>query len=458
MSNPEEIERAVELVTRAVEQAPGRRLPGAALGLLLRREHRELLHTEKLTKFLDRYATRLTLVGRAGDDLLWGLDRDDDAPWVDVDDLLVKDPVFAGPDPALVSLDRVALFHYRSIRDAELVLDPLTVLVGPNGAGKSNLLDGVFRGVQLTRQKPESVFEGLHAVDRVSRRDGGRDGFSMALTGTDGSSFRFDHGASPQERFTVRSGETSKRLPSLLLTPFAQAFGPAVRLSLHAETLAEPTFSEEEEPYLRPDGRYLPSVLDHLAGSDRARLEQIIERVRHLVPRVEDIRTPRRRIQITEWEVLRIDREEVRRPIVREVMGNALEVKVRGSGWTPADQLSEGTLLVIGLHTMLARAVPPKLVLIDDVDRALHPNAQRRLIEQLLKLASPFCKVIATSHSPFVLDPLPPSAVRLVQLDAADATRVGRLTDHPEWEKWDGAMTPAEFWQYAGDDWLAGAE
>ncbi len=40
-------------------------------------------------------------------------------------------------------LKRVRTKGYKSLRDVEVDLDALTVLVGPNGAGKSNLLDAL---------------------------------------------------------------------------------------------------------------------------------------------------------------------------------------------------------------------------------------------------------------------------------------------------------------------------
>ncbi len=134
-------------------------------------------------------------------------------------------------------------------------------------------------------------------------------------------------------------------------------------------------------------------------------------------------------------------------------MGNRLEVKMRGVGWIPSDQLSEGTLLALGLLTILSRAEAPRLLLIDDVDRGLHPSAQRELITQLQEFASARTKIVCTSHSPYVLDPLPVEAVRVV-VSAPDtgATQVYELKDHPEWEKWSKTMTPADFWQYVGDE------
>lgn len=37
-------------------------------------------------------------------------------------------------------LSRIRIAGFRSLREVELTLGPLTVLIGPNGAGKSNLL------------------------------------------------------------------------------------------------------------------------------------------------------------------------------------------------------------------------------------------------------------------------------------------------------------------------------
>lgn len=450
----EDYERAGDELTRHVEAHPDRRVRGAELGQEIRRTRPGLLSTITLTRLLNTYAPRLTVVGRAGDDLVWGLDRDDDAPLdEDIDQLLSIDddgPRAQVPLPE-GGLERVRLRDYRSIRDLTLDLEPLTVLVGPNGAGKSNILDGIFRGVLLTKQKADTVFDGPNALSRIRRRPDGRP--RLELEGG-GWSMTFDPG-DPEHRtpFEIRQGAAQHQLASLLSTSFRKAFGPAVRLHLSANMLARPTWSRELEPYLRNDGFFLSSVLAWLAGADRERLDCVLERVRAVVPQVEDLRTLRVRIPEAVTEVLRIDGQEIRRAVVQDQFGHALEVKVHGS-WTPADQLSEGTLLLIGLHTLLSREPSPRVVLIDDLDRALHPNAQRKLVEQLQGLVGPRRKIVTTSHSPFVLDPLPPEAIRLVQTDEEGATVLGRLTDHPEWPRWEGVMTPAEFWQYAGDEWL----
>jgi predicted ATPase len=51
-----------------------------------------------------------------------------------------------------------------------------------------------------------------------------------------------------------------------------------------------------------------------------------------------------------------------------------------------ANQVSEGTLLMLGLLTAIYSKDRPGLILLDDLDRGLHPKAQRDLIALLRKL------------------------------------------------------------------------
>jgi ABC-type transport system involved in cytochrome c biogenesis ATPase subunit len=400
----------------------------------------------RLTDVLDGYAPELTVVGRSGTDLIWGLGLDEDAPDIDAHAIVQSDAA-AAPRGDEVEWLSARFQNYRSLRDTTIELEPLTVLVGRNGAGKSNILDGLFRASLLTRRKPEVVFSGRHAAERVVGRWAPHEGFSIAVVGSKDWDFEYHHGtpSEPVARkpFVAHMGGAANRLLySLLFTPLGDAFGGATYLRLDASRLCEPTSSMQEEPFLRHDGLFLPSVLAHVAQTDRKRLDEIIDRVKVLVPQVEDLRMP--------WD--KLDNPE------GTVMGNALEVKMRGVGWTPADQLSEGTLLALGLLTLLTRPSPPRILLLDDVDRGLHPSAQRELIGQLCGFANARTKIVCTSHSPYVLDPLPITAVRVVLADPqSGATSIVRLDSHPEWPKWSSTMTPADFWQYVGDlDWPSG--
>ena len=64
----------------------------------------------------------------------------------------------------------------------------------------------------------------------------------------------------------------------------------------------------------------------------------------------------------------------------------------------------------------------PGVVLIDEIDLHLHPKWQRRAVGDLLR-AFPRMQFVATTHSPFIIQSLPPRGdVRLLNLDDPTAT------------------------------------
>jgi predicted ATPase len=140
----------------------------------------------------------------------------------------------------------------------------------------------------------------------------------------------------------------------------------------------------------------------------------------------------------------------------RDVTGSRFELEWDGLGWIAADQLSHGTLLALGLVTAL-RWNPARMVLLDDIDQGLHPAAQRKLVTTLRQILEqqPHVQVVATSHSPFVLDVLQAEEVFVAGAESTTSTRIRRLDQHPAWAKRSQYMHPGEFWSAVGEDWVA---
>jgi predicted ATPase len=125
-----------------------------------------------------------------------------------------------------------------------------------------------------------------------------------------------------------------------------------------------------------------------------------------------------------------------------------------------ASQVSEGTLLVLGLLAALHASGRPSLVLLDDLERGLHPRAQKELISLLrglLKTNSDL-QILATTHSPYMLNSMEANEVRMTFLKDDGATVCAALASHPKFEKWKDEMAPGEMWSLFGEKWLVGKE
>ena len=435
---------------------------GANIGNVLRRElpgfNPQALGFASLTRLLLDAADEIVVIAQKGNDLVWALgesisDRDlEHALGADGD----ADAAAALDPQAPVS--RVEFVNFRSCKRVTLDLASagLTVLVGPNSAGKSTLLYGTNYASQISRGKLRALFSGTRDVRRL-RSSGATGPMEIAIIA--GSNVELRMTAVPVDddntKFTVTLKSPGKKSmswnlpgpppsPSLRDQPESGLFWPSVLLRFQADALAAPSDMEEGEPRLSFDGGGLPTFLAYLANTNREQLERLVESVRKVVPAVEETRQTMRR-----WEPSHIDDRDLP-PTFRW----HLEVKMKGAGWVPADLLSEGTLFAFGIHAVLHQRQPPRILLMDDIDRGLHPKAQRALIQQLKDVSGhggP--QVIISTHSPYILDELPAQSVRVVRA-GGEGTRVRALIEHPEWQEWQSSMTSGEFWTYVGDEWL----
>lgn len=351
----------------------------------------------------------------------------------------------------------------RALADVSVSLRPLTLLVGPNGAGKSTVLDGAHAltraiGTRGIRQRLDRIFAGRWHPDRI--RTAGASG-DIVLTGT------WRAGDETHELTTVvdAASGTAKLLldrqevgelgTGIAFPRQLSWLGSALRLRLEASRLAEESYSAEEIPRIEHDGYGLATVLAWVAQTDRDLMPRLEEQIRCIVPRVRRIRTQRKRINLEEADVVRVDDQAIRRTRPRQVAGDRLEVELEGAGWVPADLLSEGTLICLGILTILNMPERPKLLLLDDIERGLHPRGQRELARLVTDIvATTGTQIVATTHSPFVLDGVDPSGVRVLQIDAQGHTRCRELQEHPDWAKWKDVMKPGELWSWAGESWV----
>jgi len=214
----------------------------------------------------------------------------------------------------------------------------------------------------------------------------------------------------------------------------------ATFLRLNASRMSTASYSDEKTPSLQEDGSAFGALLAHIALVDRTRYDRIVDAVRAVIPAVHG---------------LRLEREKVPRSDP-ELWGHKLIIDFESSPDTPAEEASEGTLLVIGIITAVLSIEHPNLILIDDIDKGLHPKAIVDLIAQLRRILveNPDLQIIATTHSPYLIDNFEGDEIRLTTMSPTAGVVCGRLSDHPDFARWRETMLAGEFWSMVGERWL----
>jgi predicted ATPase len=122
-----------------------------------------------------------------------------------------------------------------------------------------------------------------------------------------------------------------------------------------------------------------------------------------------------------------------------------------------AKHASEGTLLTIAIFSLIAGSDGPAILLIDELERGLHPRALRSLVNQLRKILDvrPDLQIVATSHSPYLADCFQADEILLTSRDDEGCAYVAPVVSHPDWDRWKEEMAPGEFWTTVGEDWVS---
>ena len=189
-------------------------------------------------------------------------------------------------------------------------------------------------------------------------------------------------------------------------------------------------------PKLQANGAGLAAVLDDLKDTDPERWDALLGEMCSWLP---------------EYDQILFDKPS------QGTKGIVLRTK-KGRHPIPAQQLSQGTLVALALLTLAYLPNPPSLIGLEEIDRGLHPRLCADLQDALYRLSYPeSCgekrppiQVIATTHSPYLLDLYRdhPEEVVLAQKKGLEV-EMKRLTDIEHYEEILGESPLSEVW-YSG--------
>jgi len=366
-------------------------------------------------------------------------------------------------------IDRVTLRDFKTHMHTELSLGALTLLVGPNGSGKTSVLQAINMLGQIHYKSSDKLFQPQHGELDLVRHADEVNGFVVGVKGSQGRAIweleleaSMDHTLGYDEYGNTHDIITWPALvrgKSGTEMDWSYEYGPslvqqgradwwidlrrAMLLRLDARQIARVS-PAAEETYLGFDGSGAATTIANLQLTDPARVEAITEQLRHVVPHVRRVGAVPATVQVGE----------------KNVAGYRLVFDFVGGRDVSAGGVSEGTLLVLALTTLLQTRQCPRVLLLDDLDAGLHPTAQGRLMEMLQTLTTgpDAIQIVATTHSPYILDRVPPEAVQVFALREDGTTAVKCLAQHPEAKAFRGALSAGELWTLDDEqNWVVAA-
>lgn len=301
----------------------------------------------------------------------------------------------------------VAFRNFKALRDAHVQLGPFNLVVGPNGSGKTSLIEALLHLRALSKLPP------IDAATFPPPSPLGPD-----LT------FRF---SAPHEAIEARLGCIDDvACDALHVSPPGTPAWNEVRTALSSirsyvldhRAMANPV-SRDATGELASDGANLAPVLNDMQTRAPEAFATISADVVRLFPEFS-------RLEIQ----LRPDNQVA-------IAASLLE----GRGLVDATAMSQGMLYMLAVLTLSYLPAPPSVVCIEEMDRGIHPRMLREIRDALYRLSyprdfgltRPAVQVIATAHSPFLLDLFRehPEEIIITQKQGT-AARFERLSDRPD--------------------------
>lgn len=338
-------------------------------------------------------------------------------------------------------IEAIEFENFKALRRTTLPLAPFTLLLGPNGSGKTTVL-------RALSAVADHVGQGADSNGRLGARPGVRASLlSVTVQNAEApvtvrlrlrlrnrvtiATFSWNPDERPSRHFASEQG-------SLLQAQDVTAELDWLRrmqiYALDPSAIAQPV-AVNSGP-LQPTGFGLAAVLDDLKDNHPQRWEWLLDEVRRWLP---------------EYDHIQFDKPQ------QGQKGIVLRTKKDGHRISARD-LSQGTLVALALLTLAYLPTPPSLVGLEEIDRGLHPRLLRHLQDALYRLSDPqSCgetrppiQVIATTHSPYLLDLYRehPKEVVLAQKKGLEV-EMNRLADVEHFQEILGDSPLSEVW-YSG--------
>lgn len=341
-------------------------------------------------------------------------------------------------------LDRIKIRGYKSIRELDLPLGPINILIGSNGAGKSNfisffkLVNNIYeqRLQSYTKQvgaenllyyglkKTQEVFGSLVFSDNAytfslhPKDDGGM------FIAKEVSWYRYSDWGSQSSNIEESEIKTSTLMRNNYLQQYLQSYKI---YHFHDTSKGSPLRSSakvNDNRVLREDGGNLPAYLYLMQQKYPKTLKRIESVVRSVMPYFE-----------------RFDLEPQALDGSIELVWNDVDAPDK---YFSAHDLSDGSIRFIALAALLLQPELPKIIIIDEPELGLHPVAVTMLAGMIHSAAARGCQIIVSTQSVNLINNF--EAEDIVTVDRRDGQSVFNRLSKDSLKSWIEDYTLGELW------------
>jgi predicted ATPase len=358
-----------------------------------------------------------------------------------------------------MSINRITIKNYKSLKNLELNFKPLMVFVGPNNAGKSNIFDSLWFLSEFVKMEPGNaivrrggfnhvVFDGIieqrisiqlegstnvkdkerfywyslelsgdkyghcfieHEIFRLIKEDGKQD--LLKYPDEKGSAIVYDESGKQISSFGAgkdRSYLYYFRDPDHypILGHFSHEVQNWQFFNLVPSSMRS-LLPVRRELQLQSYGENLSVVLHVLQSEYPDKFREIEDILKSAVPELKELTTG-------------LTAHETGQTYVR-ILEKHLAISI------PAWGMSDGTLRVLGCLAALYSPASPPLICFEEPENYVHPRLLELMVN-LLKGASEKTQVLINTHSPYLVDFLDPGDLFIVEKVNGE-TQVKRAED-----------------------------
>ncbi len=340
-------------------------------------------------------------------------------------------------------LNRINIRGYKSIRELDLKLKPINILIGANGVGKTNFIS-FFRLVNNIYEQRLQSFTMQNSADKllhngfkrtqkiVGKLSFSNNAYSFVLMPRDNGSMYLAR----EESWYLDSANTMLNLDESYIKSstsyrdkWLRDYIESYRIyHFHDTGKGAPLRSASrvhDNNILKTDGANLPSYLFYLQQKYPKTLKRIELTIQSVMPYFERFELAP---SVLDESSIRLEWKEYDNP----------------DKYFDANDLSDGSIRFIALATLLLQPNLPKVIVIDEPELGLHPVAINKLAAMMQSVAARGCQMIVSTQSVNLINNF--AAEDIVTVDRKDGQSVFNRLNSEDLYAWLDDYTLGDLW------------